>query len=129
MLEELRECVAIAPLGDVVQKLSKQLSLRVFAGLPADSICHSGGNQHKLTFPKWNAVSLMLTPLCAPIKFLGRAVPMFRHQPRESAAISVFGGWFDPAFGLIGNELYRPAKALSEENRLKPTGRFHSFWL
>ncbi len=47
MLEQLRKCVAIAPFGNVVQKLSKQLSLRVLAGLPADSICHSGGNHYK----------------------------------------------------------------------------------
>ncbi len=47
MLEQLRKCVAVAPFSHVIQKLSKQLSLRVFAGLPADSICHSGGNHYQ----------------------------------------------------------------------------------
>jgi hypothetical protein len=47
MFEQLRECVAVAPFGNVVQKLGKQLSLWVLAGLPADSICHSGGNHYK----------------------------------------------------------------------------------
>ena len=48
MLEELRKRLTVAPFSNVIKKLGKQLSLRVFAGLPADSICHSGDNHHKI---------------------------------------------------------------------------------
>ncbi|MGB5214007.1 MAG: hypothetical protein WBN88_10235 [Anderseniella sp.] len=49
MLEKLRKCLAVAPFGNVIQKLSKQLSLGVFAGFPADYIYHSGGNHNKVS--------------------------------------------------------------------------------